>query len=99
MYRVVRGGRDKVFQFVRQPTLGHRVLILAQYCIANESESRIGSTEREILKGIQDNGYYEDEKVAWIDLVQLSSNTTNSVIDQNIILEISRNEDLVTDYI
>ena len=32
-------------------------------------------------------------------MVQLSSKTTNSVIDQKIIVEISRNEDLVADYI
>ncbi|KAL7437964.1 hypothetical protein ACHAXH_005572, partial [Discostella pseudostelligera] len=53
MYRVVRGSRDNVFPYVRQPTSGHRVIILAQYCVAKESDHRIGNTEREILKGIR----------------------------------------------
>ena len=76
MYRVVRGSRDNVFPYVRQPTSGHRVIILAQYCVAKESDHRIGKTEREILKGIRDNGYFEDDMVAWVDLIQLSSKTT-----------------------
>ena len=91
MYRVVRGTREDVFPYVRQPTFGHRLLILAQYCVAKESDNWIGSTEREILKGIKDN---------WIDLVQLSSKTTNhAVIDQDMLHKISGEKDLVVDYI
>jgi hypothetical protein len=37
--------------------------------------------------------------VAWIDLVQLTLKTMNSVIDQKFIFKMSCNEDLVTDYI
>ena len=91
MYRVVQGTREDVFPYVQQPTFGHQLIILAQYCVAKESDSRIGNTEREILKGIKDN---------WIDLVQLSSKTTNhAVIDQDMLHKISGEKDLVVDYI
>jgi hypothetical protein len=78
MYQVSIGGKDAVYQYIRQPTFGRRIIILAQYCVSREP--RTGSTETAILKGIEDNGYYDDDAVAWVDLVQLSSKTTNAVM-------------------
>ena len=97
MYQVSIEGKDAVYPYVRQPTFGRRIIILAQYCVSREP--RTGSTETAILKGIEDNGYYDDDAVAWVDLVQLSSKTTNAVIDQNVLTKISKNRTLVVRYI
>ena len=77
--------------------------MVAQYPIAKDGEGRKGKTELELISNIADfvtgeSDYFDIDELAWVDLIQLSSNTTNDVIDQQMMLKISTDDDVVLDY-
>ncbi len=82
---------------------GRRLIAVPQYPIVNDGEGRKGKTENEIIANLTDfvsgkSDYFDTEELAWVDLIQLSSSTTNNVIDHSKLATIITHHDVVLDY-
>ena len=73
-YLCVIGTPDNVSKWIRQPKRGRRLIMVAQYPIANDGEGRKGKTEIEVLANLTDfvlgeSDYFDTEELAWVDLI------------------------------